>query len=279
MTAEVPNRDMLAVTMLALYPNLEHFYQPELYFASLMAPTVAFGPPYDTDDPEPVEYRHWETYISSFYFHTHDGTSGTGPHLEVNYGVLPNVQLHVIAPMAYSDPTGSPSNYGYGDTELGVKYRFVQESKKVPMVGIFPLIEVPTGAASRGLGNGQAQFFLPIWFQKSIGQWSSYAGGGFWRNPGAGNHDYWFFGWQAQNQVTKKLSLGGELYHATSSAIGMPERNGFNLGAVYDLDEGHHLMASIGKDFRGPNHTAAYLAYQWTFGPKEKTEEKSTSGS
>ncbi len=239
-----------------------------------VAARAAFGPPYNTDDPEPVEYRHWEAYIASFYFHTHGGVSGTGPHVEVNYGAAPNLQLHIIAPMAYSEPPGAPGNYGYGDTEVGFKYRFIQETKARPMVGIFPLVEIPTGSLSRGLGNGQAQFFLPIWFQKTVGTWSSYAGGGFWRNPGAGNHDYWFFGWQAQNQVTKQLSLGGELFHATASTVTMGDRTGFNLGAVYDLDEGHHLMASIGKDFKGSNTLAAYLAFQWTFGPKEKAEEK-----
>lgn len=242
-------------------------------FAISAAAAVA-GPPYDTDDPEPVEFHHWETYIGSFYFHGHDGASGTGPHVEVNYGALPNVQVHLIAPMAYSQPNGAPSNYGYGDTELGVKFRFVQETKSRPMVGTFPLVEINTGSVNRGLGNGKSQFFLPIWLQKSWGTWSSYGGGGYWKNPGAGNRDYWFFGAQIQNQVRKNLSVGGELYHATASTTTLPERYGFNIGAVYDFDDGHHLMASIGKDFRGPNTTAAYLAYQWTFGPKEKAEEK-----
>lgn len=33
---------------------------------ALAAPGTALaGPPYATDDPEPVEYRHWEIYIAS----------------------------------------------------------------------------------------------------------------------------------------------------------------------------------------------------------------------
>ena len=232
---------------------------------------ASLGPPYTTDDPEPVELGHYEAYLASQYLHGASGVFGTGPHFEFNYGALPNLQLHLIAPLAFSQPNdGSASNWGFGDTELGVKYRFVQESAHRPMVGIFPLVELPTGSAQRGLGNGEAQVFLPVWVQKTFGTWSSYGGGGYWCNPGAGNRDYWFFGIQAQNQVTKQLSLGAELTHSTVSTIGGRNRTGFNLGAVYDFDEGHHLLFSAGHSLAGENQTTAYLALQWTFGPKEK---------
>jgi hypothetical protein len=39
---------------------------------------------------------------------------------------------------------GGPTTYGPGDTELGVKYRFVHESDTLPQVGAFPLMELPT---------------------------------------------------------------------------------------------------------------------------------------
>ncbi|HLJ54221.1 MAG TPA: hypothetical protein VKT77_04225 [Chthonomonadaceae bacterium] len=228
------------------------------------------GPPYFTDDPEPVEYRHWEVYAASQYSNGRDGVFYTAPHVEINYGAAPNLQLHVIAPFAYSRPGGGmPAQYGFGDTELGVKYRFVQETKQRPQIGVFPLLEAPTGDAGRGLGNGQAQVFLPVWLQKSWGKWSSYGGAGYWINPGAGNRNYWFTGIQVQRMVSKQLALGAELFHATSNAVWAPDRTGFNIGAVYDFDEGHHLLLSGGTDFHGPTRGAAYVAYQWTFGPHE----------
>src|SRR5512136_3255041 len=95
------------------------------------------GPPYTTDDPEPVEYRHWEFYSATQHEITHDGATGTAPHFEVNYGAVPNLQLHVVVPLAYSRPDGGPTLYGFGDVELGAKLRFVQEGKRVPMVGVF----------------------------------------------------------------------------------------------------------------------------------------------
>jgi len=247
--------------------------QPFLLFLSFLClvsalpGTVFAGPPFVTDDPEPVEYRHWEIYLASQNAKDKDGWSGTAPHFEVNYGVLPNLQLHLIVPLAYSKPNDGSSHYGFGDMELGVKFRFVQETDVLPQIGVFPLIEVPTGSKSRGLGNGKAQGFLPLWVQKSWGPWTTYGGGGYWINPGSGNKDYWFFGWQVQRDLSKAITLGGELFYNTPTANGEGGRLGFNIGTIVNFTENHHLLFSAGRDIHGQNRFSTYIAYQLTFGP------------
>ncbi len=144
----------------------------------LSAVAVAFaGPPFRTDDPIPVPYMHGELYLFSTGVVDGTGTSGVGPAVEFNYGILPNTQFHLVAPMAYDAPKGGTSYAGYGDTEVGVKYRFVEQSEYIPDIGSFPLVEVPTGNAAKGLGNGKAQLYLPVWLQKDIGNWTIYGGG------------------------------------------------------------------------------------------------------
>jgi hypothetical protein len=69
------------------------------------------------------------------------------------------MHLHLIAPFQYVKPKGGDSHYGYGDIEFGIKFRFIQESEKVPMVGTFPLVLFPTGDSDKGLGNG----LLAVW--------------------------------------------------------------------------------------------------------------------
>ncbi|HVN97392.1 MAG TPA: hypothetical protein VMT62_13265, partial [Syntrophorhabdaceae bacterium] len=155
-------------------------------FFAASSPIFA-GPPFRTDDPEPVEYQHWEFYVATQYANDEDGVSGTAPHLEMNYGIVPNLQLHLLVPVAFDKPRGAPTLYGPGDVELGVKYRFIQEGTYRPMVGTFPILHLPSGSERRGLGNGDAQFYLPVWLQKSLGHWTTYGGGGYWLNPGAGN--------------------------------------------------------------------------------------------
>ncbi len=154
---------------------------------------VFAGPPFVTDDPETVAYQHGEVYLASQHIETADGWAGTAPHVEVNYGVVPNVQLHLIAPLVYNAPTAGSAHYGYGDTELGVKFRFVQESEYLPQVGVFPLLEVPTGNEGVGLGAGHVLAFFPLWIQKSWGKedskWTMYGGGGYGINSGVGNEN------------------------------------------------------------------------------------------
>ena len=123
---------------------------------TLAAGPALAGPPFETDDPEPVQPGHWEVYtFTAGAIGSHDAT-GLGPSLEVNYGAAPNLQLHLIATTAYDAPGGSPAAFGIGDTELGMKYRFINPGKDdwYPEVGIFPLVELPTGKASRNLGAG-----------------------------------------------------------------------------------------------------------------------------
>jgi hypothetical protein len=227
---------------------------------------VLAGPPFLTDDPEPVDYQNWEFYIASQHVQTRDGWSGTAPHIELNYGVVTNVQLHLIAPLAYNAPSDDKSHYGYGDTELGFKFRFIQESDRLPQVGIFPLLEVPTGKESEGLGSGQLQAFLPVWLQKSFGDWTVYGGGGYGINPGPDNRNWGFVGTVVQRQVTKNFLVGGEIYHRTPTAAGGRDDTAFNLGTVIDFTEHQHLLFSAGRSINGQTDFQCYIAWQFTFG-------------
>ena len=234
--------------------------------------TPAFsGPPFVTDDPEPVELRHWEFYVASQYAETADDRSGTAPHFEVNYGAIPDVQLHLIAPMAYDAPGFGSRHYGYGDTELGAKYRFIRESASFPQVGIFPLLEIPSGNAHRNLRSGHVQAFLPVWVQESWGaedrRWTTYGRGGYDISPGAGNVDWGLLGIVLQRQVRKSLLVGGELYHQTVTIPGGQADTEFNLGTVVDFGDRHHLLFSAGRSIDGPTRAHVYFAYQLTTGP------------
>ena len=238
-------------------------------FAVTTSPARA-GPPFVTDDPEPVDLGHWEVYGFTAGTHVRGDTGGTLAGLEVNYGAAPNLQLHVIAPLAFDSPGGGAMQVGPGDLEIGAKYRLVTpgEDDWYPQVGVFPLLEVPTGDAQRGLGAGKMRAFLPIWLQKDFGDWTTYGGGGFWRNPGLGNQDYWFAGWLLQNQVTKNLALGVEVFHQTADTIGGGDITGFDAGGIYDFNEHYHLLFSGGRGLQNAalaNQVSYYLAIQSTF--------------
>ncbi|MDB6137245.1 MAG: hypothetical protein JWO94_317 [Verrucomicrobiaceae bacterium] len=228
------------------------------------------GPPFVTDDPEPVELHHWEIYLATQQYHSADGWSGTAPHVEVNYGALPDVQLHVIAPIAYDRPSHGASHYGYGDTELGFKYRFIHETDSFPQIGIFPLVELPSGNSHDNLGNGKTQVFLPVWIQKEFGKWTTYGGGGYWINPGIDNRDYWYAGWQVQRKLSEAFTAGLEVQYRTADSVDGRDSTALNAGAIWDISDTYHLLFSAGHTVQGRSEFQGYLALQITFGPEDE---------
>ncbi len=180
--------------------------------------------------------------------------------------------VHVVAPVAFDSPAGGPTVFGKGDTELGFKYRLIEQDKNGarPSVGIFPLVEVPTGNQERGLGAGHPSVFLPVWIQKDFGEWTTYGGGGYWfnKNDNFGDKDYWFAGWLLQRKITDKLTLGGEIFYQTADTIDGVDSAGFNIGGQYDFDEHNHLLFSAGRGFLHAQETnlySWYLGWQITY--------------
>ncbi len=220
------------------------------------------GPPFNTDDPEPVEYRHWEYYISSINNWQNKFWSGTLPHFEVNYGVVPDVQLHLLLPMNYGYNQGIMS-LGYANTEIGVKYRFIKETENSPQIGVFPILEVPT-INNHSFGNGKTQLYLPIWLQKTWGKLTTYGGGGYWINPGTGNKNWLFTGWEAQYDFSSILTLGGEIYFHTASDIESQSVTGFNVGGFVNFSSKFHLIFSFGHSITNSNFFSTYTGLLWT---------------
>ncbi|MGA2963662.1 MAG: transporter [Candidatus Korobacteraceae bacterium] len=228
------------------------------------------GPPFQTDDPEPVEYHHYEAYAFGTFDRASGSTLSELPAAEFNMGAAPNLQLHIIVPGAYLDPSGA---YGIGDIELGAKYRFVQESGKRPQIGTFPLLELPTGDSRRGLGNGQVWARLPLWLQKSYGPWTTYGGAGYQINHAPGMKDSLFAGWLVQRQLNKRLTLGTEVYHQESQASGARQTTFVDPGGYYNFRENFSLLFMLGHTVTGERHTVGYLGLYWTWGPKTEKDK------
>ena len=237
-----------------------------LILSILVTKTFA-GPPFRTDDPVPVPYMHGEFYFFSTATLDASGVSGIGPAVELNYGVFPNTQLHLVLPLAFDAPKGIPSQFGYGDTELGIKFRFINQGDITPDIATFPLIEVPTGDASRNLGNGKAQIYLPLWLQKDIGTWTVYGGAGYWINPGVGNKNWNFSGILIQYNFTDAFFLGAELFHQTASAANAPDNTGIHIGGGIPIVKDTQILWSCDPDngITAYKHFSYYVGLYHTF--------------
>src|SRR5262249_60009142 len=146
----------------------------------------------------------------------------------------------------------------------GTKFRFVQEGEVRPMIGTYPLLELPVGDASRGLGAGRLRVFIPLWLQKSFGSWTTYGGPGYWVHPGTGNQSYWFFGWQVQRRLSEIVAPGLEVFYTTADTVGGRGNLRFNVGVVLDLTPHHHVLLSAGRSLVGDTVFQAYAGYLFT---------------
>ena len=250
------------------------------------AATAWAGPPYLTDDPEPVPLHHWEVYAFAAGDRTRSTNIVNGPALEVNNGVAPNTQLHLIVPQTYFSQSGTGAR-GLGDVEAGIKYRFLSETKSRPEIGTFPQAELPTGDQSRGLGNGRTWVKVPIWLQKSFGPWTTYGGGGYAYNSAPGQRNYGYGGVLVQRTLSPRLTLGGEVFFqgaqvsgpqseasgsagTTSSglqAAGGREASLWNFGGSYNFMPDFSLLFTAGHSFQGDGNSIFYLGLYRTWEP------------
>jgi hypothetical protein len=232
------------------------------------------GPPFVTDDPEPVDYQHWEINTAMQGTYTNEGRAGAWPTADINYGPLPDVQAHVGLFATYDKVSGDTFHYGYGDTEIGVKWRFIDEDDDGwrPQVAIYPITQFPTGLARRGLGAGHQRTILPVWLQKSFGDWTVYGGAGYWINHNADtDRNYWFTGMTVLRKLNEDWTLGAEIFHQTADLTGRTVEGGtgvssrpstgFNFGGYYTLDEANNLIFTFGRGLQNIQEANRFSYY------------------
>jgi len=234
------------------------------------------GPPFVTDDPEPADYQHFEINTAMQGTYTKDGRAGAWPNLDINYGLIPDVQFTVNLFGAYAKGYGEKLHYGDGDTEVALKYRFLEEDEDgwVPMAAFYPNITFATGKAPDNLGSGHDRVFLPLWLQKNIGDFQTYGGGGYYLNRyGDTDRDYWFFGWAALYKLSEQWQLGGEIFKQTADltakgaaltvgdGVSDKKSSGFNLGGYCNLNEEDHIIFAFGRGLQNRTETNSFSYY------------------
>lgn len=242
----------------------------------------AQGPPYQTDDPVPVDYQHYEFYIFSAVDGTPVEMDGAGPAFEFNWGALPRLQLHAVFPLGFIAPRNHPAYapadqgqgptlYGVTDMELGAKIAFIKESKHVPQIGSFTMFEIPTGDANRGLGVGKVWYKLPIWLQKNAGKWLFDGGLGYQVVPQTDYRNFLYTGWLVKRQINERLELGAEVFAHGREGLATPQYQSstmVDIGGYYHFKHhpGEQFLFCYGHSIAGQTENYAYAGLYWTWG-------------
>src|SRR5665213_3622005 len=206
-------------------------------FCFLVVPgLLAQGPPYQTDDPVPVDYKHYEFYIFGATDSTPVIATSAGPAFEFNWGALPRLQLHAVLPWGESAPTSS---------------------------------------YDKGLGIGKVWYKLPIWMQKNIGSWTLDGGAGYEVVPQTGYRHFPYTGWLVKKKLNERLELGAEVFSHGPEGRAAPQTQSstmIDMGGYYHFKHNpdHQFLFCYGHSVAGQTENYAYLGMYWTWGKKDK---------
>ncbi|MDQ3622850.1 MAG: hypothetical protein M3463_10225 [Verrucomicrobiota bacterium] len=136
-----------------------------------MASSAFAGPPLEPDDPDTPGAGRWEINVSSQLEKRRDVWEWT-PLLDINYGAGERVQLKLKPRYAILDEPGVDARSGPGNIQLGIKWRFLDESSNGVAMSVYPQVDVnpPGDSDRRGLVDVGADFILPAQIARSFGR-------------------------------------------------------------------------------------------------------------
>jgi hypothetical protein len=226
------------------------------------------GPPMITDDPATVGNGNWEINLLPSIEHTRGGSAYEAPNIDLNYGVGKRIQLKYEVPYVVVKDAGSPARSGFGNSNVGMRYRFIDQAKYGFSMSTYPALEFnnPTNSVKHGLADPGRRFFLPVEIAKDIGDVTANVEvGRLFDQHGANS---WEYGLIVGRDVSERLETLVEV-HGSSSSDASERVMFLNVGSRIGMTDHLTLLVSGGRSFRNPIEgpvTIGALGVQLTFG-------------
>lgn len=227
------------------------------------------GPPLITDDPDTPERGHWEINVATTAEKRDAEWALETPLLDLNYGFRDNIQLKFEVPYLIEDEEGGHSRSGFGDSEFGVKWRFLDQAKHGVSVSTYPQFSFNNSEHSvrHGLTEDGWSFLLPVEIQRELTEELTVFGEvGYTWSEHETNSLLW--GIAAEYAFCEKFSLLGE-FHGESLPGFREQEIVANLGFHWQTCETTAMIGSIGRGVAEGGEplpkVLGYLALQFTF--------------
>lgn len=207
------------------------------------------GPPMLVDDAEVAEYKEWE--LNTSLNAAIDDKFHLGiPHLDLNYGIWPDVQFTVGAPLELTfNHTGVSSRMG--EMNIGIKYLFMKEEDYFISAGTFPQIFIDDGIG----------FFAPLFLQKTFDR--LLVGYGISYFIEEKRYDNLQSGFIVGYVLTDRLELMAEYLHQFNTYKHTGEIGYVNAGFRYDFTDSIILMGSFGTQVLDQSEEAREKFIGW----------------
>ena len=209
------------------------------------------GPPLLTDDPDTPGPRHWEINLAAIAERTREAREFAVPLADVNYGVGRRIQLKFEIPWLAAGVSASSLQAGLGNSNSGVKWRFLgQEGRKIAW-SIYPQCAFNTSEsmASKGLVDRSRRCVVPTEVTVEVRriELNGEVGPLFVQDRERG----WIAGVSTELTITKAFELVGEV-HAERDGSATPDVI-VNIGGRRALTERVTLLAAGGRAAHGPH--------------------------
>ncbi|MDD4855842.1 MAG: hypothetical protein PHQ22_03490 [Sulfuricurvum sp.] len=221
---------------------------------------AAGGPPIITDDPETPGNGNLEVNVA----YKGDIQANTlryeQPIIDINYGVGENIQLKVESSYVSLFRDGESHTQGIGNTKIGVKWRFYENSAGNILISTYPQYTfVPIKKNyHNGIADIDQALFLPIEISKKIGTLA--VTGEFGYLSIKGSRDQIEYGAVVGYEVLEHLELLAELHNASALSGGNTTMIA-NGGLKYWISSYTSFLFSSGRELISPESSKAALFY------------------
>ena len=225
----------------------------QLFFSLSFVSAVALaqgGPPLITDDPDTPGPGYWEINLSSLLEKSSSERRLEAPFADINYGVGKRIQLKFEIPWLNVRQNGNRNQSGPGNSNFGVKWRFLgQEGKRIAW-SIYPQLEVNTkhSVAERGLVDEGRQFLFPTEVTLEMGRFEF--NGEVGRNFVQKGESGWIYGLATEVEFHPHFELLGEV-HGERSGNG-PADIIVNVGGRPKITRQIVLLIAAGRTVQRP---------------------------
>jgi hypothetical protein len=183
-----------------------------IQFLFLCLPYAHAGRPLTTDDAWTVEKGVFQLEMGLDVARQDNHDKEYTPSLTLAYGLLDRMDLGIGIGYLFVRPEEGDNESGFGDTQLKLKYRLVDEKEWLPALTVAGKLKIPTASDKKGLGTGEADFGINAIATKNITKrlvLHANLGYTFIGEDGANNEMNYSLG--SQFVLTDKWSLVGEI--------------------------------------------------------------------
>jgi len=227
-------------------------------FAAAVSACAQGGPPYYTNDPGTPGPFNWEINIAYMPFFYSNQSVSHIPDVDINFGIGDRIQLTYENAWLRVQHPSSPTKFGLGQSNPGVKWRFYGEGESGFSISTFPqlFLNNPNDSVRRGITAASHAFLLPFEFSKKFGPVDADFEVGYQfvrKGP-----DGWLTGLVLGHTFTPRLEIDMELY-SPGTVHPYDSQPTVGLGARYRIHRPVVLLLMAGRSLEAAGANQSYF--------------------